>query len=449
MGKNQIYRGNPETKRYYLNNDFTGGINILDVEDNVRDNELRELLNVDLNVKGLLQNRKGFGEMTILNEILVGNSVSIVVGNYRLIKFVINENNVLRLLEDYATLAAFNTATTPIAYKLHILLVINNFVYLLKIEKLEDEAAASTVTNTLLHSFSTADYSVASYTDLPVTAVTGATYNVIDEYNTYSWSGSAWVDEGTSTTEFTDYGDEKISIQTIDFLDKVYFPINKIGVGSIGIGVYDVDDELFSIMDNSVGYQPTPYEVSQIGFNVLTTDPLDYIDDQGIAFKSLRGMFLTRDLTTDIPISRIPLSGEFVLNVIHTGTSFNFGEVDLVFTVGAPIIGTDSDGVQTITDGEVIDYVIDSVTDVGGIFKIAISGLQVSGVENSVKIKLTDSLNVAKLTFDDNTSIVPFRGIAVSDYVMFSDDIDHFYRRAALINYDISDYTQFTVADTL
>lgn len=379
MGRRQVYRGNPETKQYYLVNDFTGGLNTVDVDDNVRDNELRELLNVDLNVKGLLRNRKGFGTMQILNQILTDNSILIPAGNYRLIKFAINQNNILKILEDYSSLEDFNNATLGIEYKLHVLLVIDDEVYLLKIEKPVNTLGASTVTLTLLHTFS----------------------------------------------GFTSYGDEKVSIRTVDFLDKIYFPIDKIGTGEVGIGVYDIDDETFTISDTSNGYKPTPYEISKIGFNVLSTDPLNYIEDSGITTKSLQGIFLTDN--TGAPITKIPLTGNFKMNIIYTGTNLVFEELDILFKDLSTDLGVTYDSI--------------SYVDNGGVFVVTIVGLKVSGVSSEISIEIKDKTGELKFTFVDNSSLVPFNGLSNGDLVRCIKEPNELYKRNTNNNYDESDFS--------
>jgi hypothetical protein len=77
MGRQQFYKGNPELKQYFLVNDFSGGINTTDVDERTTDNEFRELLNVELIRAGMLQNRKGWGESALLNELLNAKQISL------------------------------------------------------------------------------------------------------------------------------------------------------------------------------------------------------------------------------------------------------------------------------------------------------------------------------------------------------------------------------------
>ena len=72
---NQIYRGNSEQKLYYLLNNFVGGMNTVDVDEVVSPNEFRELKNVDLSKQGMLQNRKGFKHLKLLNSLLLENGM--------------------------------------------------------------------------------------------------------------------------------------------------------------------------------------------------------------------------------------------------------------------------------------------------------------------------------------------------------------------------------------
>ena len=66
---------------------------------------------------------------------------------------------------------------------------------------------------------------------------------------------------------------------------------------------------------------------------------------------------------------------------------------------------------------------------------------------STLRIKLTDKLETAKFTFDDNTEVEPFRGIAVGEYIAFTKTSRFFYQRASLTNYDLTDYTALTIED--
>ena len=130
MGVRQFYRGNPTNKEYFLVNDFSGGVNTTDVDDVVRDNEFRELLNVELGAKGMIQNRKGFGYFRILNG-LTDNLVP--VGHCSLFKVLNDKNNLLLKMKYYGSdVVSFYNDTEGNAYDLEILLIIDTKVYLFK-----------------------------------------------------------------------------------------------------------------------------------------------------------------------------------------------------------------------------------------------------------------------------------------------------------------------------
>ena len=56
----QVYRGDPEQKQYALYDNFSGGVNSADSDEYLRNNEFKNLINVEINSKGRIENRKGF-----------------------------------------------------------------------------------------------------------------------------------------------------------------------------------------------------------------------------------------------------------------------------------------------------------------------------------------------------------------------------------------------------
>src|SRR5690554_4920883 len=101
MSKRQVYRGNPEEKLYTLINDFSGGMNTVDVDDVVKDNEFRELINVELSTKGLLQNRKGFGELVNFNNLIKNKLETFPQGTCYLFKVIKDDNRLLEVFDKF------------------------------------------------------------------------------------------------------------------------------------------------------------------------------------------------------------------------------------------------------------------------------------------------------------------------------------------------------------
>jgi hypothetical protein len=319
MGRQQFYKGNPELKQYYLVNDFSGGINTVDVDERTEDNEFRELLNVELIRAGMLQNRKGWGNTRLLNELLTSKSVSLPtyslngntfpVEQYALMEIVKNNGNILPLIEEYdeknVSLAQFNSY--GFNYDLEILLIYSDN---------ESSAAGRGIKLGLLK--------------LSSSSAAGANgFQVIATLAT-----NTGLSEDRPLT----------NIQTVSFSDKLYFSLSQLKESLIGFGEYDIDDKTFRFvrddeLPNAFVYKPNPYEATKVGFNVLSKTPLTDVSTVSTFF-SITGVFLTtysvNVLTnvledTQTPIQSIPFNGKFTVNVLYTGQSININDFTLSF----------------------------------------------------------------------------------------------------------------------
>jgi len=72
-------------------------------------------------------------------------------------------------------------------------------------------------------------------------------------------------------------------------------------------------------------YRPTAIELNQIGFNVLSHDPLTYVDRTGSTSKT-KGVFYSIDVTKDgetfkQPVTKVPYNSEFYMHIIYTGNT--------------------------------------------------------------------------------------------------------------------------------
>ena len=96
---------------------------------------------------------------------------------------------------------------------------------------------------------------------------------------------------------------------------------------------YSDDSVLELYKDNPKIYKPTAIEVSNIGFNILSSKPLEHISVQGEAV-SIKGVFYTYN---DEPTQVIPYNKEFKIHVISSGTGtmakpqyrYDNGEMDV------------------------------------------------------------------------------------------------------------------------
>ena len=69
MGAYQKFKGDPETKLFYLLNNFMGGVNTEFSDDSSSDTDFESIINFDMDKLGTLNKRGGFGELTAISEI--------------------------------------------------------------------------------------------------------------------------------------------------------------------------------------------------------------------------------------------------------------------------------------------------------------------------------------------------------------------------------------------
>ena len=374
MAINQAYRGNPAIKQYQLTQNFIGGLNTKEADDVVTDIEFRELLNADLGNQGIITNRKGFKDLIVFNSMVElavdseGDPATFPAGIYTLAKVAKDTTNIVSRLTDYETLSAFRTAVQPLAYELVILFLVDASFYRLKITKDAGVLVESTQLDAL--------YTIPN------------------------------VDGGDSLPEFK----SKISLPNVEFLDSIY-----ILPGNSFIYEYKIlEDSLIKISP----YEPTPFDVKYVGFNVLADSPLTYIVDQGISNKNIEGVFLTID--NNKPIQQMP-GGLFEINVIHTGTNFTADEVGIRFFV------------DFATDDEVEIFPrLVSAQDLGGLFVFKFNAIGLSnyaGQEITIKLfEIQESLstlltaNVGPTTQDTDILVVDSTGYLVEqEYILAQD----------------------------
>ena len=69
-------------------------------------------------------------------------------------------------------------------------------------------------------------------------------------------------------------------------------------------------------------YVPSGLEIRNIGFNLLTSDPLHAIDTQGLTTDSIQTVYICT--TNNAPLKTIPLGQKFLLNIVYTGEDTGF-----------------------------------------------------------------------------------------------------------------------------
>lgn len=99
MARAQVFRGDPELKQTILFDNFSGGINTAAIDEQVATNEFRKLINVELKEQGRIQNRKGFGNIKVINRYF--SNVFNDDYTYYHIEIVKDKDNLLHTLSDY------------------------------------------------------------------------------------------------------------------------------------------------------------------------------------------------------------------------------------------------------------------------------------------------------------------------------------------------------------
>lgn len=130
--------------------------------------------------------------------------------------------------------------------------------------------------------------------------------------------------EGDYIIDFAIYANNYYFMNGYDALIQISRDINPSYTDESVIEVYK---------DNPKIYKPTAIEVSNIGFNILSSKPLEYVDVQGTVV-AIRGVFYTYN---DEPTQKIPYNKQFKIHVLSSGTGTmakpqyrqNNGEVDV------------------------------------------------------------------------------------------------------------------------
>ena len=295
MGVRQPLRGNPEQKNIYLIPEFSGGVNITFSDDLIPTNELRFLSNFDLDIRGELRARKGFGSNTGLTE-LYGEAASFPdiydeatsVKQVLLFKLLENTENSWKHLADSKDLTTFAKD-----YCIH--------DQTIKTLMIVEEGDGDIVY--YLHKFE-----IDVHANVTVTESTGTLPFEARVYNTL------------------------MNIPHGEQFGRIYFTSNQKGM----VRFDNSDDTWHYIGDFGGGitneaYKPHGVEVRKVGFNMLGDDPLTWIDSSGLSVESIQGVFLT---TTDrIPLNSVPAGSKFHINIIYTGTytefEFDFYDFDV------------------------------------------------------------------------------------------------------------------------
>lgn len=293
MSRYTATRGNPEAKLMVISTDFSGGANLVFSDDLLRDNEMRYLLNYELDNTGELRSRKGFSQVNALTELIYSTWSSLddfpvvskdasAIKNIILFRVIQNDNNAWRDLSNFDTLSEYQVYRGAS----------ENTIRLFIVAELDD---------------STVKYWDNSYT-IKTSEITRTS--------------------STGTLPFAFNGtDNLVNVPTGEQYGKIYFTSN-----DSGLVMYDTENSTFTYVGSFTGetneaYKPNGIEVRNVGFNVLGDDPLTWVDNGGLTVESIQGVFLT---TTDrVPLATVPAGATIQINVIYTGGDYQPGDYDL------------------------------------------------------------------------------------------------------------------------
>lgn len=348
MALRQPYRGNPELKQYHLINDFSGGLDTTSLDEKMRDNEFREMKNIELALQGSISNRKGFGELKHFNQWLEDKSVTRETGKTTFFKILKSDKPVLKWANDYVDTTSGYTLFQS---------RMNSEIYELKI---------LTATQ--------------SSTDVK--------FDLLTVQNTDGTSGGASASISTVLTLTGATLKDKLNIKTHQYVQKIYFLSYDVYTTSTttdkGILVYNLDNDTLTILKSTDTYTPTPFEVESFGFNVLRDDPLADVADQGFGDYSIIGAYLTivNDDNTESFVSKIPPSGNFNFNIFQIGSGMK--PQHLVVTLKNQ---------NDVT----MSYKFEATRDDGGVFVYPVRNLILSDV-TSVTFQIRENETIENVT---------------------------------------------------
>ena len=321
MGNYQKFRGDPETKLFYLLNNFMGGINTEFSDDNSNDTDFESIINFDMDKLGTLNKRGGFGELTAISEIFNKLDVETELPNIKnrteltpnpenqndnvvYMKLLQNDNNCFRALSGFSGENAYRKYQEMYGFQQ------NRFKLLMITTKMEDGIAISSTAWLYQCYLPELEYEDEEPTDTETMTIT---CNKITLPVIFNWDRNL------------------MNIETIEFYDKIYFTGNNKCLVTFDRSVNVTDSTTFASAFSYSGdtidgvnsaHVPSGLEIRHIGFNVLCDDPMHSIDTQGISTDSIQGVYVCTE--DNIPLLNLPLGQKFLLNIMYTGTGSDF-----------------------------------------------------------------------------------------------------------------------------
>ncbi len=466
MGVRQAYKGNPELKEYYLVSNFSGGINTSVADESIRDYEFRDLQNMDINKEGTLENRKGFAEITALNNLLELGNITIPSGTMSLFRIIKNDYNIFEkyINEELNNIGWYELSTSTYwdangdvggTYDLgptYISTIIPEVTEIDVAMRIADDTVGYRYFKSIAIPLGGYYGSIYLTTNTPLLQILMIIDNKVYtlELTTYRtlaidvpYIGTQikvlrnMVYEVTLTNiqknshdlpPATSYVGRITLADTVDFNSKIYISLTDISSLYQGIFVFDVDNlewwtwrgrhndnssaSLWAYVNEDT-YKPTPYNIDAVGYNVLSETPLNWVDTQDTGLIELRSMAV---LNIDaIPVEKIPASGNFILRVYYTGSSMT----------------EDNIGVEAYSEYDVsLPFTITSITQEDAYFDILIENLKFMNT-NYVRLRVYQKIAQTQTkTIDANYTLWPYNGIAPNSYFSVVSGIVSIYRNA-------------------
>lgn len=297
MARAQIYRGDPELKQVVLFDNFSGGMNTTEIDEQMGANEFRYLENVELREQGRIGKRKGFKNLNIQNteygRIYGGLPINGDVFHIEVIQ------------DDMSNLSEYDYDT-------------------FKKNKIRHNILLVTITY---------DGGEVKLTQI---RLKGSGFN--DDYDITVEAEGVDVLAEAEVYELTNRGSyvNITGINTNHYDGKTYFMMNQIVTKSEDIISYWIDERGYirhEVHNKRNSYRPTPFELSNVGFNLFSTTPHSHTSTAQTSVESIQSVIIIDTEDDALILDRIPVSGKFRVRVYYTGSSMFPNELDVRFYV--------------------------------------------------------------------------------------------------------------------
>lgn len=296
MSGYNVYRGNAENKLFYTIDNLVGGINTEFSDDNSSVNDFLELINLDMDLKGSLKIRKGFGNNKTLSEIFRKFQEFPDLGKEQVSYVVVlkNDNNVIK------ELSFFNEDKGYREYQKKLGFQENTFSFLMITTNKEKETSTSWLFSVKLPKLR--QEIDGSYKEDETIELNFKKEELKVKFNILN---------------------KLFNVINVSYFNDVYFLDN-----NKGIVKYDKNTKEYSYIGSvfsseNKAYKPSAMEIRKIGFNLLGNDPISWLNTDYISTnESIYGIYLTDE--NNKPVLKIPNNGKFKINILYSGKDDGF-----------------------------------------------------------------------------------------------------------------------------